>query len=66
MLIVMGESGTGKGLVASVIHQSSVRKGKPFIKVNCAALTETLLESELLAMRGAHLQACHKEKVWEI
>jgi two-component system response regulator HydG len=74
-VLILGESGTGKELIANAIHENSPRRERPFIKVNCAALPETLLESELfghekgaftgaLAKKQGRFQLAHKGSIF--
>ncbi len=62
-VLIQGESGTGKELLACAIHRASVRSGKPFIAINCGAIPETLLESELFGyIKGSFTGATQDRK----
>ena len=62
-ILVLGESGTGKELIAKSIHEKSNRKNKPFIAVNCGALREALLESELFGHEKGSFTGAYTKKI---
>ena len=61
-VLILGESGTGKGILAEAVVNSSSRRDKPFISVNCGAIPETLLESELFGYRSGAFTDARKDR----
>ncbi len=65
-VLIFGESGTGKELIAHAIHAASPRSSEAFVEVNCAAIPEELIESELFGHRRGSLASAHEDKVGKL
>jgi Nif-specific regulatory protein len=65
-VLLLGESGTGKTLVAKILHELSTRSGSPFVKINCASLPENLLESELFGYEKGAFTGAVKSKAGRV
>jgi len=62
-VVIVGESGTGKELFARAIHYNGLTRGQPFVPVNCGALTDTLIESELFGYRRGAFTGANRDKI---
>lgn len=60
-VLILGESGTGKEIIANVIHASSQRRSSPFVKINCSAISPSLIESELFGYAGGSFTGASRE-----
>ena len=65
-VLIFGESGTGKELIAHAIHAASARSGDAFVEVNCAAIPEELIESELFGHRKGSLAGALEDKIGKL